>query len=36
MDTVVQHILKDSEGIKDLLNRYRQIVDHLKDIQERS
>ncbi|EIW53980.1 uncharacterized protein TRAVEDRAFT_51716 [Trametes versicolor FP-101664 SS1] len=36
MDTAVQHILKDSEGIKDLPILYRQIVDHLKDIQERS
>lgn len=36
MDTAVQHILKDSEGIKDLPILYRQLVDHLKDIQERS
>lgn len=36
MDTVAQHIFKDSEGIKDLPILYRQIVDKLRHIQERS
>lgn len=36
MDTVVQHILKDSHSIKDDPILYRKIVDKLKYIQERS